>query len=62
MKFQAIALHEKDNVGVLLEDVKKNQCVPIGGRQKHEIAARDDIRFGHKIGRASCRERVFRTV
>ncbi len=49
MKFQAIALHEKDNVGVLLEDVKKNQRVPIGGQQKNEIAARDDIRFGHKI-------------
>ena len=49
MKFQAIALHEKDNVGVLLEDVKKNDRVPIGGQQRLEVAAQDDIRFGHKI-------------
>lgn len=49
MKFQAIALHQKDNVGVLLEDIKKNEKVPVGGQQTLQIEARDDIRFGHKI-------------
>ena len=49
MKFQAIAIHEKDNVGVLLADVSKKEEVPIGGQQTLVVAARDDIRFGHKI-------------
>ncbi len=49
MKFQAIAIHEKDNVGVLLADVRKKEDVPIGGHQTLLVAARDDIPFGHKI-------------
>ncbi len=49
MKFQAIALQEKDNVGVLLVDTKKNDRIPVGGQQNLEIVAREDIRFGHKI-------------
>ena len=49
MKFQAIAIHERDNVGVLLADVRKKEDVPIGGQQTLVVEARDDIRFGHKI-------------
>lgn len=56
MKFQAIALHEKDNVGVLLMDVKRSEQVPVGGKQNMELVARDDIRFGHKIALISIRQ------
>jgi altronate dehydratase small subunit len=49
MKFQAIAIHDKDNVGVLLADVRKNERVPIGGQQSLVVVALEDIRFGHKI-------------
>ena len=56
MKFQAIALHEKDNVGVLLEDIKKNDRVPVGGQQSLQIVAQEDIRFGHKIALGDIRK------
>ena len=49
MKFQAIVLHEQDNVAVLLEDIKKSERIPVGGQQNLQIVAREDIHFGHKI-------------
>jgi len=49
MKFQAIALHEMDNVGVLLVDVQENVKVVVGGQRSLQVVARDDICFGHKI-------------
>ncbi|MGA2955658.1 MAG: UxaA family hydrolase [Thermodesulfobacteriota bacterium] len=56
MKFQAIALHEKDTVGVLLVDTKKSDRIPVGGQQNLEIVALDDIRFGHKIALVDIRK------
>ena len=50
MKFTAIALHEEDNVAVVLCDVlNREEKAIVGGRQEREVEARDDIRFGHKI-------------
>jgi altronate dehydratase small subunit len=56
MKFQAIVLHEKDNVGVLLVDTKKSDRISVGGQQNLQVVALEDIRFGHKIALVDIRK------
>jgi altronate dehydratase small subunit len=49
LKFQAIVLHESDNVATLLGDVAQGDEVVVGGQREARITALAAVRLGHKL-------------
>ncbi|MDR3354225.1 MAG: UxaA family hydrolase [Synergistaceae bacterium] len=47
----ALVLHERDNVGVALSDLKAGDSVTVieGGGAKYDFTVSEDIAFGHKF-------------
>lgn len=47
-KFNALRLHETDNVAVALENLKKGELLSVQGLNS-EIIIRENIPYGHKV-------------
>ena len=54
MKKRFIIINPKDNVGVVLVDVNKNDIVYC---ENYKLVARDNIKFAHKIALKDIRQR-----
>lgn len=51
---RALKIHPRDNVAVVLNDVKAGEEVTVNaGKEVIKITAREDIAFGHKIALVS---------